>query len=261
MSIIRDIYAQFVIIWINFKMILLFFKWLPQTISDYFVLRKQQGKDLTFPIKKLFLITQDRYDQWWTTSWHYFHQDLLVAQKIFAHNPQKHVDVWSRIDGFVAHVAVFRKIEVFDIRSLDHTIENVQFTQADLMKLDPKFVDYTDSLSCLHTIEHFGLWRYGDPIDYNWHVKWLNSLYSMLKPWGIFYFSTPIWPQRIEFNGHRVFSLRYLLDFFADGYELLHFHYVDDAWDLHKDVKLHKDNIHNSCGCTYGCGIFELQKK
>ena len=51
-------------------------------------------------------------------SGHYFHQDLLVARRIRLNEPAAHVDVGSRIDGFVAHVASFRPIEVFDIRPL-----------------------------------------------------------------------------------------------------------------------------------------------
>jgi hypothetical protein len=38
----------------------------------------------------------------------YFHQDLLVATHAFERQPQRHVDVAPRVDGFVAHVAVFR---------------------------------------------------------------------------------------------------------------------------------------------------------
>src|ERR1700712_792104 len=57
-----------------------------------------------------------------TASGHYFHQDLLVARRIFERRPERHVDVGSRIDGFVAHVASFRSIEVFDIRPLNKPI-------------------------------------------------------------------------------------------------------------------------------------------
>ena len=32
---------------------------------------------------------------------HYFHQDLLVANFIYKNNPRRHIDVASRIDGFV----------------------------------------------------------------------------------------------------------------------------------------------------------------
>ena len=33
-------------------------------------------------------------------------------------NLKRHVDIGSRLDGFVAHVASFREIEVLDIRPL-----------------------------------------------------------------------------------------------------------------------------------------------
>jgi hypothetical protein len=61
------------------------------------------------------------------------------------------------VDGFVAHVSIYREIEVFDIRPLDNKVDGIIFRQADLMKLDEKYIDYCDSISCLHAIEHFGL--------------------------------------------------------------------------------------------------------
>lgn len=102
---------------------------------------------------------------------HYFHQDLLVASFIHAKNPERHIDVGSRIDGFVAHVASFRKIEVMDVRDLGWTGHgNISFVRADLMNSDACKPDMTDSVSCLHALEHFGLGRYGDPIDPGGHV-------------------------------------------------------------------------------------------
>ena len=65
-------------------------------------------------------------------SGHYFHQDLLVARRIHKRNPRRHIDVGSRIDGFVAHVASFREIEIVDIRPLDTPIPNVKFLQMDM---------------------------------------------------------------------------------------------------------------------------------
>jgi hypothetical protein len=44
----------------------------------------------------------------------YFHQDLWAARKIFAARPARHVDVGSRIDGFVAHCLTFMDVEVVD---------------------------------------------------------------------------------------------------------------------------------------------------
>lgn len=45
----------------------------------------------------------------------YFWEDLIVARKIFKVNPEKHVDIGSRVDGFIAYVASFRELEVFDV--------------------------------------------------------------------------------------------------------------------------------------------------
>jgi hypothetical protein len=44
----------------------------------------------------------------------YFWQDLFVANRIYLKSPLKHTDVGSRVDGFVAHVASFRELDVYD---------------------------------------------------------------------------------------------------------------------------------------------------
>lgn len=194
-------------------------------------------------------------------SGHYFHQDLLVARRIFERGPVTHVDVGSRIDGFVAHVASFRQIEVFDIRPLPKTVPNVTFVRADLMApVSDALTGYCDSLSCLHALEHFGLGRYGDPVNYDGHLLGLDNLHRILKPGGTLYLSAPIGPQRIEFNAHRVFSMGYLLEHFADRYRIDRFSFVDDRGDLHENVPLAEAEVQGNFGCTYGCGIFEMTK-
>jgi hypothetical protein len=229
-------------------------------LNDLKALQAQQGSSPDFPITKYYPQLHDRGETSGTMSGHYFHQDLLVAQRIFQNAPVRHVDVGSRTDGFVAHVAAFRSIEVFDIRPLHSTVENISFVQADMMQLPNELIECTDSLSCLHTIEHFGLGRYGDPVRVNGHLEGLDSLYQMLKLGGKFYLATPIGPQRIEFNAHRVFNVDYLLRQFQDRYQLDHFSYVDDAGDLHKHVPLLASEVARNFGCEYGCGIFELTK-
>jgi hypothetical protein len=48
--------------------------------------------------------------------------------------------------------------------------------QADLMAESFSFPEKTPSLSCLHAIEHFGLGRYGDPIDLDGHKKGIKNI-------------------------------------------------------------------------------------
>lgn len=228
--------------------------------QDYLKLKNQLKGNNEFPFGKLYPMLADKNAESGTLSGHYFHQDLLVAKKIFKNNPYKHVDVGSKTDGFVAHVASYREIEVFDIRPLVSKVDNIKFIQADFMSLDKRLLNYTDSISCLHAIEHFGLGRYSDPIDAWGHLKGLECIYATLQKGGKFYFSTPIGPQRIEFNGHRVFGINYLLNIFNGKYSIDNFSFVDDKGDLYENVNLDKESINNNFGCNWGCGIFELTK-
>jgi SAM-dependent methyltransferase len=153
----------------------------------------------------------DWYEEGGTTTSEYFWQDLLVSRMIFAHNPQKHVDIGSRVDGFVAHVASFRELEVFDVRSITTHIPGVVFKQADLMSPLPDVTEYCDSLSCLHALEHFGLGRYGDPIDPQGFECGFANMASLLKDRGLFYLSVPIGVARVEFNANHVFDPRVIV--------------------------------------------------
>lgn len=231
---------------------------LPSFLKDYFKLKKEIDNSV-FPIK-FYPILDDKYKEGGTAKGHYFHQDLLVAQKIYKVNPVRHVDIGSRIDGFIAHLATFREVEIIDIREVHSTTPNIKFLQANMIDMREELYESCESLSCLHALEHFGLGRYGDPIDYNGHKKGFQNMYNLLKPNGIFYFSVPIGEQRIEFNAHRVFSIYYLLDMFKNKFEIVSFSYVNDKGDLQKNIILTKELIANNCNCDYGCGIFELRK-
>jgi hypothetical protein len=136
----------------------------------------------------------------------YFLQDLLVARMVFSANPQTHVDVGSRVDGFVANVASFREIEVFDIRPISTKIPGIRFVQADLMRPSDGRQGYCDSLSCLHALEHFGLGRYGDPIDPIGFEAGLANMAELVRKHGIFYLSVPIGIERVAFNANRIFD-------------------------------------------------------
>ena len=148
----------------------------------------------------------DWYEEGGATKNEYFWQDLQVARKIFAAKPEKHVDIGSRVDGFVAHVASFREIEVFDIRPITTSIPGVTFTQADLMSPAVDIIEYCDSLSCLHALEHFGLGRYGDPIDQKGYESGISNMARILRSGGTFYLSVPVGVERVEFNAQQVFN-------------------------------------------------------
>ena len=234
---------------------------------DYRILKKQKGNNNDFIFGKKYPQLMDKYSESGTAKGAYFHQDLLVARRIFDNNPNIHIDIGSRIDGFVAHVASFRPIKVIDIRTITGGVHNnLQFIKQDFMiPIKLEMIESCDSLSCLHALEHFGLGRYGDPINYNGHKIGLENLYKLLKPNGKLYLSVPIGlPQRIEFHAHRIFSIKYLLEQFENKYRIDNFSYVDDEGNLYENVALNEKDIDRNYGCkgdgTNGCGIFEMTK-
>ena len=235
---------------------------LPNYVRNLQLLRKQSRSSArAFPLGMPHPCFGERFSDSGSARGHYFHQDLLVARRIFLNSPRIHVDVGSRVDGFVAHVASFRRIEVIDIRPLSGAIPNVTFRQANVMApIGDGLVEYCDSLSCLHAIEHFGLGRYGDPVSCDGYLVGLENLRRMLKRSGKLYISVPIGPQRLNFDAHRVFSIGYMLALLDRTYRVDCFSFVDDSGDLHEDVSLTAADQRNNCGCEYGCGIFEMTK-
>ena len=179
---------------------------LPRYVRDYFRFRFGYPGRL-----ELLPCLHDWYEEGGTTKSEYFWQDLLVARKIFEAKPERHVDIGSRVDGFVAHVASFREIEVFDVRPITTHIPSVTFKQADLLRPMEGMAKYCDSLSCLHALEHFGLGRYGDPIDPAGFQRGFANMANLLRGNGVFYLAVPIGIDRVEFNAHRVFDPRVIV--------------------------------------------------
>lgn len=205
----------------------------------------------------LYPVLSDYDDSAGVAKGHYFHQDLLVSQFVYEVNPPDHLDIGSRIDGFVAHVASFRQLDVVDIRPvvmLSHP--NIRFVQADALHLSTSLRSVYSSVSCLHAIEHFGLGRYGDTIDASAHVKAFRSIASILKPGGYLYMSAPVGHPRVLFNAHRIFDPKDIVGLGSEeGLVLRRFDYVDDVGDLHK-----KALVEEALALSYGCGIFSFAK-
>jgi hypothetical protein len=221
-----------------------------------FIHNKREFTDGGGHISKLVPILSDFHGSAGESSGHYFHQDLFVANQIFKVGPQTHRDFGSRIDGFVAHVASFRKIYVADVRPLkSDTHENIEFIRQDLLEVHE--FEITDSLSCLHTLEHIGLGRYGDRIDPDGHIKALSNLLAMLKIEGRLYLSFPIGRHNsVDFNKERIFKANWITSYLGDSYIIERFEFVDDHGDLHLEQKLD-----SALSLNYGCGIYTILRK
>lgn len=147
-----------------------------------------------------------------SASGHYFWQDLIAAKWIYSAKPNHHLDIASRIDGFVAHVSTFMPVEVLDIRKLESVIPNVTFRQANLQENNPLNGETFESVSCLHAIEHFGLGRYGDKIEADGHKSGLLNIADLVSTGGRLYLSYPTGEYKVEFNAQRILPPTWAID-------------------------------------------------
>jgi hypothetical protein len=207
-----------------------------------------------FRIKDAFPILTDMRAGAGIAGGHYFHQDLWAARKIFKQAPQSHVDIGSRMDGFIAHLLVFMPVTVVDIRPLESNIEGLTFLQDDASELVNVPSDSIGSLSTLHVAEHFGLGRYTDPVDPNACFRFMASLQRVLAPGGRLYFSVPVGRERVEFNAHRVFAPQTILSHFSK-LQLVSFSFVGDDGHLYEE----NDPL-DMPESEMACGLFEFSK-
>jgi SAM-dependent methyltransferase len=230
-------------------------KGIPSYFKDWLNYSNLNPPKDSFKIKfrDIYPCLADRYDNAGSTTGEYFYQDLWVAQKIFADNPVEHWDIGSRIDGFIAHLLTFRSVNVIDIRPLKSNIAGLVFHQGNITNLT--FLDNSiTSLSCLHTVEHIGLGRYGDPVDPSGCFKGMKELQRVLTPGGKLYFSVPIGREHVAFNAHRVFDPLTIIQSFP-SLNLINFIAVSKDGDL-----LESTEPKDFTSIKYACGIFIFQK-
>ena len=157
----------------------------------------------------------------------YFWQDLWAARKIFQRKPSMHFDIASRVDGFIAHLLTFMPVTLIDIRPLPYEISHLNFIRADATNMPAIKENSIESLSSLCAIEHFGLGRYGDPIDPEACFHSMSEMQRVLAPRGRLYVAVPIGLESIYFNAHRVFSPATVLAAFPK-LSLVEFSVIDD---------------------------------
>ena len=189
---------------------------------------------------------------------YYFWQDLWAARKIFHAKPDSHYDIGSRVDGFIAHILPFMPVTMIDIRPLPQKVEGLNFIQADATNLEGIADNSIISLSSLCAPEHFGLGRYGDPVDPEACFKALKSMQRVLSQSGHLYISVPVGEfSGVAFNAHRVFKPELIIKT-LDGLKLVDFALCEGSiFTEHADYNSLK-------GIDYGgrfVGFFEFVKE
>jgi hypothetical protein len=228
----------------------------PRFVADCLrYIRQSPPSGFRLRISSLYPILSDFKSQAGSARGHYFHQDLWAAKKIHRAGVEKHVDIGSRIDGFIAHLLVFCEVTVIDMLPLESQLPGLTFIKDDATHLSSFASNSVSSLSSLHATEHFGLGRYSDPVDAFAHEKFMRSLARVLTVGGVLYFSVPIGKQCVMFNAHRIFEPSSIPAYFP-GLILRSFSFVDDRGDLIQELGL--DQVPEDL--EYGCGLFEFVK-
>jgi SAM-dependent methyltransferase len=184
---------------------------------------------------------------------HYTYHPAWAARVLAKTQPKLHIDI-SSILNFSTVTSAFIPIKFYDYRPAHLQLTNYESDFADLKKL-PFENNSVESISCMHTIEHIGLGRYGDELDIKGDLKAIEELKRVTQPNGDILFVTPVGNPKIEFNAHRIYSFEQIIDYF-EGCDLLEFALIPDSGGLiiNPDpllVKIQK----------YGCGCFWFKKK
>jgi hypothetical protein len=82
----------------------------------------------------------------------------------------------------------------------------------------------------------------------------------MVKAGGLLYLSTPIGPERVEFNAHRIFAAKTLTDWFNDGWKIEKFTVIDDQNHIRESLDWKSAEAKNHFGCHAGIGIIAARK-
>lgn len=225
-----------------------------RNLNQYKKIYKSNGSNFALKIKNIYPILSDRYEGAGNIDGHYFLQDLWAAKLIFDKRIPFHVDVGSRIDGFIAHILPFCKVEYIDIRDITIEIDNFNFKKGSILDL-PYTENSINSISCLHVLEHIGLGRYGDNVFPNGYKKGASELTRVLSKDGFLFFSTPVGIQQLYFNAHRVFDPQTIIEIFKD----LKLEKFDLITDKVAKIK-YKASFNEARDCKYGLGLFVFRK-
>ncbi len=187
---------------------------------------------------------------------HYIYHTAWAARILSKTKPNKHVDISSSL-YFSSLVSAFTPVDFYDFRPPQLKLSNLTVRRANLLSLSFKDNSIA-SLSCMHTVEHIGLGRYGDQLDPEADLKAIKELIRVLAPNGSLLFVVPIGGKpKIMFNAHRIYTYEQIMEYFSQ-LQLKEFVLIPEK-SVHGGLvnTPSKDLLDKQ---TYACGCFWFTK-
>lgn len=186
---------------------------------------------------------------------HYVYHTAWAARVVRQIAPPFHVDISSSL-YFASIVSAFIPVRFYDYRPPNLALSGFSSAHADLCALP--FPDASvQSLSCMHTVEHVGLGRYGDRLDPDGDLTAVAELKRVVASHGHLLFVVPIGRPRLMFNAMRIYSYDQVMEMFADmqlrEFALIHEYEEDGGISVGASRAM-------ADGEEYGCGCFWFVK-
>jgi SAM-dependent methyltransferase len=186
---------------------------------------------------------------------HYVYHPAWAARILARTRPDHHVDVSSSV-YFCTMLSAFIPVTFYDYRPAEITLSGLESKRGDLHAL-PFASKSQNSISCMHTVEHVGLGRYGDKLDYDGDLKAIAELQRVVAPGGSLLFVVPVGKPRIQFNAHRIYAYEQVVSYFPE-LELKEFALVEDESSGGAFIANATEADANRQ--AYGCGCFWFQR-
>lgn len=219
--------------------------------SDYKLFKKLNDGRFALDQKNQFPCLNDKTTVT-TFDAHYIYHPAWAARILVKTKPEYHVDISSTLH-FCSLISAFIPVKFYDYRPAQLKLSGLSSEKNDLNHLT--FPDNSiKSLSCMHTVEHIGLGRYGDQIDPQGDMKAIEELIRVLASGGDLLFVVPVGKSKLMFNAHRIYSYDQIIKYFSD-LNLINFALVEDDGNF-----LDSANKDDSDRQNYGCGCFWFKK-
>ena len=188
----------------------------------------------------------------------YFWQDLWAARMVIQSGVKQHFDIGSSLYGFISNIlSAGLEVTMIDIREFPCEVEHLHTIVDDATSLRQIEDESIESMSALCSLEHFGLGRYGDPVDPESCFKCFENIQRKLKKGGRLYISVPVGKERVEFNAHRVFYASTIIECFSTLHLEEFSCAAEGKIEYHVDIHKYDNDPHNG---EYRYGLFSFVK-